>query len=72
MPLITTAILFVFVFVVDADTAVDASIVPVATGRVSVPDPAADGALIVMLPDVSPATTIELKIVLLLTLLDLD
>jgi hypothetical protein len=60
VPLITTAILFVFVFVVDADTAVDASIVPVATGRVSVPEPATNGAAIVIVPDVSPATTIEL------------
>ena len=64
MPLITTAILFVFVFVVDADTAVDASIVPVATGSVSVPDPAADGAAMEMAPETSPATEIELMLFL--------
>jgi hypothetical protein len=58
VPPITTAILLVFVFVVDADTAVDASIVPVATGKVSVPDPAADGAAIEMAPETSPATEI--------------
>jgi hypothetical protein len=62
VPLITTAILLVFVFVVDADTAVDASIVPVATGKVSVPDPATSGALIVMAPLVFPATEIELML----------
>ena len=54
-------VLFVSVSVVALPTSVS-----VATGRVSVPDPATAGAAIVMLPDVSPATTIELKIVLLL------
>ena len=39
--------------------------VSVATGKVSVPEPATAGAAIVMLPEVSPATTIALKIVLL-------
>ena len=39
--------------------------VSVPVGRVSVPEPAAAGAAIVMLPEVSPATEIELKIVLL-------
>jgi hypothetical protein len=44
--------------------------VSVATGRVSVPEPATAGAAIVMLPEVSPATTIEL--ILSPLLLDLD
>jgi hypothetical protein len=39
--------------------------VSVATGSVSVPEPAADGACSVILPETSPATTIALKIVLL-------
>jgi hypothetical protein len=34
--------------------------VSVATGRVSVPEPAADGACSVILPETSPATEIEL------------
>jgi hypothetical protein len=34
--------------------------VSVPVGRVSVPEPATAGAAIVMLPEVSPATTIEL------------
>jgi hypothetical protein len=54
VPPITTAILLVFVFVVDADTAVDASIVPVATGKVSVPEPATSGAVTEIKPLVSP------------------
>jgi hypothetical protein len=61
-----TRVLFVSVSVVAFPTSVS-----VATGRVSVPEPATAGAAIVMLPEVFPATEMELKIDLLL-LLDLD
>ena len=53
-------VLFVSVSVVALPTNVS-----VATGRVSVPDPATAGTVMEILPDVSPATEIELKIVLL-------
>ena len=39
--------------------------VSVPVGSVKTPDPAADGAAMLMLPEISPATEIELKIVLL-------
>jgi hypothetical protein len=58
-----TRVLFVSVSVVALPISVS-----VATGRVSVPEPATSGALMVMAPLVFPATIISAKIILLLTL----
>jgi hypothetical protein len=60
VPPITTGILFVTVFVVDADAAAEESIVPVAEGKVKTVEPAADGACRVTVPLTSPAITTEL------------
>jgi hypothetical protein len=49
-----TAILFVTVFVVDADTAVEAKALPETVGKVIVGVPAIDGAAKVKVPLVSP------------------
>ena len=57
---VTAMLLFVSVSVVALPTRVS-----VATGSVKTPDPATRGAVMEILPDVSPATEIELKIVLL-------
>ena len=54
------ATLLVTVFVVELDTAVDASKLPVAAGNVSVLVPATAEACNVIAPDVSPEITIEL------------
>jgi hypothetical protein len=55
-----TAILFVTVFVVDADTAVEAKAFPETAGKVIVVVPAIAGAAKVKDPLVSPVINIEL------------
>jgi hypothetical protein len=54
VPPILTAILFVTVFVVDADTAVEAKALPETVGKVIVGVPAIEGAANVKVPLVSP------------------
>jgi hypothetical protein len=54
VPPILTAILFVTVFVVDADTAVEAKAFPETVGKVIVGVPAIAGAAKVKVPLVSP------------------
>jgi hypothetical protein len=55
-----TAILLVTVFVVDAETAVEASALPETVGKVIVGVPAIAGAAKVSVPLVSPVINIEL------------
>jgi len=54
VPPILIAILLVTVFVVDADTAVETSALPVTAGSVIVFEPAVAGAATVIVPLVSP------------------
>jgi hypothetical protein len=62
VPPIFTAILFVTVFVVEADTAVEASALPETVGKVIVGVPAMAGAAKVSVPLVSPVINIELML----------
>jgi hypothetical protein len=62
VPPIFTAILFVTVFVVEADTAVEASALPETVGKVIVGVPAIAGAAKVNVPLVSPVINIELML----------
>lgn len=57
------AILFVTVFVVEAETAVETSTLPVTAGIVTVFEPLTAGTDRVILPDESPAIEIELIVV---------
>jgi hypothetical protein len=62
VPPILTAILLVTVFVVDADTAVEAKALPETAGKVMVVVPAIAGAAKVKDPLVSPVINIELML----------
>jgi hypothetical protein len=62
VPPIFTAILFVTVFVVEADTAVEAKALPETVGKVIVGVPAIAGAAKVNVPLVSPVINIELML----------
>jgi hypothetical protein len=62
VPPILTAILLVTVFVVDADTAVEANAFPETVGKVIVGVPAIAGAAKVSVPLVSPVINIELML----------